>query len=118
MLIKVSNANVIRGLCSNLCPRGIICLQYADDTILFSEKDRILVSNLKMVLSCFEQVSGMRIKYDKSELIHLCIHVEEVNAYINIIGYALGKFPIKYLGIPLHYNKLRREDIQPLIDKI
>jgi hypothetical protein len=31
---------------------------------------------------------------------------------------ALGDFPIKYLGIPLHYNKLRREDIQPLIDKI
>ena len=26
--------------------------------------------------------------------------------------------PSKYLGIPLHYEKLRREDIQPLIDKI
>jgi hypothetical protein len=71
-----------------------------------------------MVLSCFEQVSGMRIHYDKSELIPLCIDEEEVNTYINIIGCALGKFPIKYLGIPLHYNKLRREDIQPLIDKI
>jgi hypothetical protein len=23
-----------------------------------------------------------------------------------------------YIGIPLHYNKLRREDLQPLIDKM
>jgi hypothetical protein len=60
----------------------------------------------------------MRINYEKSEFIPLCVRDEEVNFYINIIGCALGKFPIKYLGIPLHYNKLRREDIQPLIDKI
>jgi hypothetical protein len=118
MLIKASNANLIRGLCSNLCPGGIICLHYADDTILFSEKNPILASNLKVVLTCFEQVSGMRINYEKSELIPLCVRDEEVNSYINIIGCALGKFPIKYLGITLHYNKLRREDIQPLIDKI
>jgi hypothetical protein len=30
----------------------------------------------------------------------------------------VGAFPIKYLGIPLHYNKLSREDLQPLVNKI
>lgn len=25
---------------------------------------------------------------------------------------------MKYLGIPLHFEKLSREDIQPLVDKI
>jgi hypothetical protein len=30
----------------------------------------------------------------------------------------MGDFSIKYFGIPLHYSKLRREDLQPLIDKI
>jgi hypothetical protein len=29
-----------------------------------------------------------------------------------------GEFPIKHLGIPLHYEKLRRADIQPLVDMI
>jgi hypothetical protein len=29
-----------------------------------------------------------------------------------------GKFPIKYLGVPLHHGMLKREDIQPLIDNI
>lgn len=27
-------------------------------------------------------------------------------------------FPFKYLGVPLHYAKLKREDIQPVVDKI
>jgi hypothetical protein len=30
----------------------------------------------------------------------------------------MESFSITYLGIPLHYSKLRREDLQPLIDKI
>jgi hypothetical protein len=30
----------------------------------------------------------------------------------------LGSSPFKYLGVPLHYDKLRREDLQPIIDKI
>ena len=37
---------------------------------------------------------------------------------LSLIAYSQGKFPIKYLGIPLHYEKLSKEDIQPLIDKI
>lgn len=30
----------------------------------------------------------------------------------------LGSFPVKYLGTPLHYKKLRKEDLQPLVDKM
>ena len=29
-----------------------------------------------------------------------------------------GSFPIKYLGVPLHYDKLKKEDLQPIIDRI
>jgi hypothetical protein len=35
-----------------------------------------------------------------------------------VFGCPVGAFPIKYLGIHLHYNKLSREDLHPLIDKI
>jgi hypothetical protein len=27
-------------------------------------------------------------------------------------------FPFNYLGVPLHHEKLRREDIQPVVDKV
>ena len=60
----------------------------------------------------------MRINYSKSELIPINLDAEETSCFIEILGCTEGAFPIKYLEIPLHYDKLRREDIQPLIDKI
>jgi hypothetical protein len=65
MLIKAESNNLIRGLCPHLYPGGIISLQYADDTILFLDNDLEVARNLKWVLACFEQVSGMKINYKK-----------------------------------------------------
>ena len=60
----------------------------------------------------------MRINYDKSELVPINLCDGDVASLKEIFGCVVGSFPIKYLGIPLHYSKLRREDLQPLIDKI
>jgi hypothetical protein len=43
---------------------------------------------------------------------------EEVDRWAEIFRCHVGTLRIKYLGIPLHYTKLSREDLQPLIDKI
>lgn len=43
---------------------------------------------------------------------------ERVNELAKIFYCKTGDFPIKYLGVPLHFTKLRREDLQPVIDKI
>lgn len=118
MLSKASQRNIISGLCTNLFPGGVICLQYANDTILFIDKNQDKAKNLKTVLTCFEKVSGMKINYSKSELIPMGMSQEALVEYLEIFGCVEGKFPIKHLGIPLHYDKLMREDIQPLIDKI
>jgi hypothetical protein len=95
-----------------------MCLQYADDTILFAENNVDKARNLKMVLTCFEHVSGMVINYSKSELIPINMDAEETTPFADISECKVGDFPIKYLGIPLHHEKLKREDIHPLIDKI
>ena len=60
----------------------------------------------------------MRINYSKSELIPINMDDQELADFLSILVCNKGNFPIKYLGIPLHYDKLRREDIQPLVDKI
>jgi hypothetical protein len=44
--------------------------------------------------------------------------VEETQSFVDVFGCLVGAFPTKYLGIPLHYNKLRREDLQTLVDQI
>jgi hypothetical protein len=60
----------------------------------------------------------MCIKYHKSDL--RPINMFESNSYFfaQVFCCPIGKFPFKYLGAPMHYGELSREDIQPLIDKI
>jgi hypothetical protein len=44
---------LIRGLVSDLVPGGVISLQYADDTILFVDKEISYAENLKCILTSF-----------------------------------------------------------------
>jgi hypothetical protein len=60
----------------------------------------------------------MRINHSKSELIPMGLELDEVIEIARILGYYVGDFPIKNLGIPLHHEKLKRSALQPLIDKI
>jgi hypothetical protein len=75
MLIKGGNEGLIRGLCPDFVPGGVVCLQYADDSLLFLEKSNEIATNMKWILTCFEQISGMRINYHKSELIAINVEV-------------------------------------------
>jgi len=43
---------------------------------------------------------------------------EEANMFARLFCCKVGNFPFSYLGIPLHFHKLKREDIQPVVDKI
>lgn len=118
MMIKGTRAGIIRGLCPELIPGGVVSLQYADDTLLFLENNEEMAINLKWTLTCFEQISGMKINYHKSELIPINIEEPEVAPFLHIFQCKSGRFPIKYLGLPLHFDKLRREDLQPLVDSL
>jgi hypothetical protein len=95
-----------------------VSLQYADNTLLFLEHNYIAASHLKWLLMCFEKLSGVKINYHKSDLTPINLNEEESQNYSRIFWCKLGEFPFKYLGVPLHYDKLSKEDIQHLMDKI
>ena len=118
MLSKTAEQDLIKGLLPDFKPGGIISLQYADDTILFSDTDEYFLKNLKCILVWFEKISGMRINYHKSELIPVNLDVDVTHMVSHIFCCPIGSFPITYLGVPLYFDKIRREDIQPLIDRI
>jgi hypothetical protein len=67
MLVKGTNCGLIRGLCPNFIPDGVVSLQYADDTLLF------LVN----------------------ELIPINIEPEELLPFIEIFQCKEGAFPVK-----------------------
>ena len=69
ILIKRAKSDgQIGGLVPHLVEGGLSILQYADDTILFMEHDLGKARNLRLLLSAFEQVSGLKINFHKSEL--------------------------------------------------
>ena len=62
--------------------------------------------NLKLLLCAFEELSGLKINFYKSELFCFGDAAESAPEYAEIFGCQLGQFPIRYLGIPIHYRRL------------
>ena len=86
--------------------------------MLFLENNLDKAANLKWLLVCFEQLSGMKNNYDKSDLLVAWVDEDRANEFARIFCCKRSSFPIKYLGVPLHFTKLGKEDLQPVIDKI
>jgi mannosylglycoprotein endo-beta-mannosidase len=118
MLVKAAQQNLISGLLQRFRDGGVFSLQYADDTLLFIKNDVRQAQNLKWLLSIFEHLSGMRINFNKSDLVPINVTIEEVNVLAQVFGCKVSEFPLKYLGVPLHFGKLCKQDLQPLIDSI
>jgi len=118
MLIKAADQNLITGLMPEAFPGGIISLQYADDTQLFLENDLDKASNFKWLLACFEKLSDMKINFEKNNVLMLDLDEERCNHFASLFCCPVDCFPFTYLGVPLHHAKLRRIDIQPVVDKV
>jgi hypothetical protein len=86
--------------------------------MLFLKHNLISAGHLKWIMVCFEQLSKMKINYNKSDLVPVNLDEEEILQYARIFCCKMRSFPFKYLGVPLHYEKLRSEDIQPIVDKV
>jgi hypothetical protein len=84
----------------------------------FIDKDERNAINLKWTLTCFEQISGMKINYHKIDLMAINTQHEEMKPFLDIFQCVAGDFHMKYLGIPLHFEKLKRENLQSLIDSL
>jgi hypothetical protein len=58
----------ISGVLGDLVPSGISHIQYADDTLITIDGSDRLILNLKLILYCFEWMSGLKIKFHKNEV--------------------------------------------------
>jgi hypothetical protein len=105
MLMKVARSNLVSGLLTRAVEGDVLTLQYADDTLLFLENDLEKANNLKWLLICYEKMTGMKINYDKSDLLTIGIKEERVNELAKIFCCKKGDFPIKYLSYPVLRTK-------------
>jgi hypothetical protein len=68
MVHLAQNNGLVTGLADNLIQNGIAILQYADDTILLLQDVAQQAVNLKLLLYIFESMSGLKINFEKSEV--------------------------------------------------
>lgn len=106
MIRRANEKGLVRGLVPHLVDGGVSILQYADDTILFMEHDLNKARNMKLILCLFEQLSGLKINFFKSELFCFGHAKEEQITYNQLFGCESGSLPFTYLGIPIHHRKL------------
>ncbi|XP_073116175.1 uncharacterized protein [Elaeis guineensis] len=64
-------------------------------------------------------IKGLKINFAKStSVLGLGLTQIQRNHIATTLGSTTSEFPLRYLGIPLHYNKLKTPDWLPLIEKI
>ncbi|WVZ54189.1 hypothetical protein U9M48_005027 [Paspalum notatum var. saurae] len=96
---------------------GIITLipKIQDDTIIFIDHDPDQAKNLKLLLCAFEQLSGLKINFHKSEIFCYGEAKEMENFYTTLFGCNAREFPFRYLGIPMHHRQLLNSDWRKVI---
>jgi hypothetical protein len=83
VLIEISKElNYFDGLVPHLADDGLSILQCTDDTILLLDDDLEKDKNLKLVLSAFEKLSGLKINFHKSELFNFGDTRERAAEYV------------------------------------
>jgi hypothetical protein len=118
ILSRACAAGHIRGVVSHLIPGGASHLQYADDTLIMIEPSDEGIANLKLLLLCFENMSGLKINFDKSEVLVMGVTAREQRRVASMLNCKLGQFPIKYLGLPVSDKALRVSDWDFLPQKV
>jgi hypothetical protein len=108
----------IAGVVPHLVDDGLLILQYADDTILFMEYDIDKAKNMKLLLSAFEQLSGLKINFYKSEVFCFGQAKDYELQYEQLFGCKKGIYPFKYLGLHMHYKKLNNKDWAMIEERI
>jgi mannosylglycoprotein endo-beta-mannosidase len=118
MVQSSQNNGFIKGLMHDIIPNGIAILQYADDTILCMEDSAKTTQNMKILLYIYEKMSGLKINFNKSEIIMISSDEQKAISYSDMLNCATGTWPIKYLGVPVSGSRLHVTDWMALNEKI
>ncbi|PKU83210.1 putative mitochondrial protein [Dendrobium catenatum] len=92
-------------------------LMFADDLLVFSTATTANAHTIKSILMDFAAVSGLKVNPIKSSIL-ISKNTMVAEEICNILNVQQSFSPMKYLGLPIFYKKLRSCDFQPLLQKI
>jgi hypothetical protein len=118
MLDNARTAGEIKGLMAHLIEGGITHLQYADDTIIFLNMDEQSIIYTKFLLYCFENLSGLKINYQKSEVYVLGCSEGQTAKVAQMFNCNVGQLPMKYLGVMVHNRHMTASELNYVAAKV
>ncbi len=118
MLRRTEEGGFIRGFHAGKTDGQCVShLLYADNTIIFCDADPEQLLYIRMVLTYFEAVTGLRVNMHKSEMVPVG-EVLDLSRLAALLSCKIGSTPLNYLGMPLGapYKPLSMWD--PILEKI
>jgi hypothetical protein len=106
LIKRAKDDGQINGIIPHFVDDCLSILQYVDDTVIFLDHDIEQAKNMKLLLTVFEQLSGLKINSHKSEIFFYGGAKEFQDEYVDLFEYNAGEYPFRYLGIPMHHRQL------------
>jgi hypothetical protein len=88
-------------------------LLYADDVLIFLKAEQVRL--LKIVFNQFQGLSGLKLNFQKSEILVTSDYQSKTQALASLMECQASQFPISHLGLPLSDKKLPKEFYYGLI---
>lgn len=121
MLDQAKEMGLITGFKVSAESENITHLQFADDTLLMVDAKIEEVENLKVILMCFEAVTGLKVNLAKSSLMVIskeAVDMDLGSQAASVLGCSIGTLPFSYLGLPLGAKARQQQIWDPVLEKI
>lgn len=118
LMHRAVDQGLVRCLGQEFLEEGVAILQYADDTIFLLKDNVEYAKNLKYILCLFEQMSGLKVNFHKSEVYRLGEAAEKKEIYSQILTCKMGDLPMRYLGVPIDKKRIHNIDWKPVENKL
>lgn len=93
-------------------------LSFADDILVFCDGSLSSLVAILDILDVFKKGSGLGINLQKTALLLDGGNFERNRIKAASLGVSQGSLPVRYLGLPLMSQKMKKHDYQPLVDRI
>ena len=120
MMKRAEGADLFQGFGADGRRGGGVCvlhLLFADDTILLCDADEEQILHVRMILLCFQAVTGLKVNALKGEMVPIG-EVPNLHVLAKILGCWIGSLPITYLGMPLRASHKSPTVWNPILEKI
>ena len=118
MLLRAEERSMLEGFRVGRNRTRVSHLQFADDTIFFSNSCAEELQTLKSLLLVFGQISGLKVNLDKSNLFGINLDQNHLSRLALMLDCKASGSPILYLGLPLGGNPWAGGFWDPVIESI